>query len=127
MVLVQLRVHGADLALPIGVIERAVDGGRRNAEPRCGHAINNQRDRQTAGLLVGSHIGKLGQLLSSCLQADWSTGSTRFASGSSNVLLILCAAYAVVHRDVLHRLHIKLDALHRFETGLQPANHVGGA
>ncbi len=37
--------------------------GRRNAKPRCGDAIDNQRHGEAAGLLIGGHIGQLRQLL----------------------------------------------------------------
>ena len=63
MVLVQLRIHGADLPLSISVVERAVNRRGRNSKPRCGYSIDNQRYCQSTGLLVGSHIGQLRQLL----------------------------------------------------------------
>ena len=42
-------------------------------------------------------------------------------------VLVLGTADAVIHRDVLHRVHVKHDALDRLEARLQPANHIGGA
>ena len=63
VVLVQLRVHRADLALAVGVVERVVDGGRRDAEARGGDAVDDQRNGQAAGLLVGGHVFEFRQLL----------------------------------------------------------------
>ena len=42
VVLVELRVHRVDLALAEGVVERVVDGRRRDAQPRCGDAVDRQ-------------------------------------------------------------------------------------
>ena len=126
MILVQLRVHGADLALPVGVIEGTVDCGRRNAKPRCGYAIDDQRYRQAPGLLVGGHIGKLGQLLH---LVDKLSGPQiqLVLVGILQRVLVLCAADTVVHRNVLHRLHVELDARNLRQIRLQPANHIRGA
>ena len=126
VILVQLRVHGVDLTLAISVIERAVDGGRRNPKPRCGDAINHQRYRQASGLLIGSHVGKLRQLLHLVDQPAGPQVQLVRIRVLQRVL-VLGAADAVIHRDVLHRVHIKHDTLDRLEARLQPANHIGGA
>ena len=126
VILVQLRVHGADLPLSIRVIESAVDGGGRNAEPRCADTIDDQRYRQPPGLLVRRHIRKLRQLLH---LVDKPAGPQiqLVRVGVFQRVLILSAAHPVVHGNILHRLHEELNALDRLEARLQPTNHVGGA
>ncbi len=59
MVLVELGVHRVDLALSQGVVKSVVDGRRSDTEARRGDAIDDQRDRQSAGLLVGGDILQL--------------------------------------------------------------------
>jgi hypothetical protein len=59
VILIQLRVHGIDLALPVSVIQRIIDSRWRYAQPRCCGAIDNQGYRKAASLLVGSDVGKL--------------------------------------------------------------------
>ena len=73
MVLVQLRVHRIDLALSKGVIQSVVDGRGRDSQPRGRRAIDNQRDRQTARLLVGGYILKFLQAFQLCRQSGWSS------------------------------------------------------
>ena len=68
VILVQLGVESVDLALPEGVVERVVDGLRRDAEARGGGAIDDQRLGLAVQLLVGDHVGQLGQLLEGCNQ-----------------------------------------------------------
>ena len=63
VILVQLRVHGVDLALAEGVVQCVVDGCRRDAQSRRRHPVDRQRHRQPSGLLIGSHVFQLGQLL----------------------------------------------------------------
>ena len=126
VILVQLRVHGADLPLSIRVIKSAVDGGGRNAEPRCADAIDDQRYRQPPGLLVRRHIGKLRQLLH-LVDKPASPQIQLVRVGVFQRVLILGAAHPVVHGNILHRLHVELDSLDRLEARLQPADHVRGA
>ena len=59
MILVQLGVQRADLPLPIGIVQRVVDGGGRNAQAGGRDPVDHQRSRQAAGLLVGGDILEL--------------------------------------------------------------------
>ncbi len=60
VILIQLCVHRVDLALPEGVVERVVDGGRCDAEARSGSTVNGQRCRLSAELLVCHDVGDFG-------------------------------------------------------------------
>ena len=84
VVLIQLRIHRVDLALAKGVVQRVVDGGRRDAQPRSGDAVDHQRDGKPARLLIGGHILQLRQLLQ---LRDKAVGPqfSSFWSGSSSV------------------------------------------
>ena len=62
---------------PIGVVERVVDGGGRDAQARGGDAVDDQLNRQAAGLLVGGHVLQLRQLLELRRRICRSTGSAR--------------------------------------------------
>ena len=126
MILIQLRVQRADLALPVGIVQRVVDGGRRNAKPRCRHAIDVQMQRASARLLVGGHILQFRQLLQ--LRDKLVGPLIQFVDVRIfERVLVLRTAHAIIHRDVLHRLHVQVHAGHLREIGLQPANHIGGA
>ena len=59
VVLVQLREHGGDFALAVGVVERLVDGGGRDAQARGGVAVEHQPGAQTLHLLVAGHIASV--------------------------------------------------------------------
>jgi hypothetical protein len=59
VVLIQLCVHRADLALPERIVERVVDRRGRDAETRRRYAVDRERDRAPAGLLIGCDILQL--------------------------------------------------------------------
>ncbi len=64
-----------------------------------------------AGLLIGGHIFQFGQLLQ--LRHEFVGPLVQFVGvGIFERVLILRAADAVVHRDVLHRLHVEVHAVH---------------
>jgi len=85
-----------------------------HAQARCGDAIDNQRDRKAACLLVCGHIGKLGQCLPS---VDELCGPEiqLVGIGIFERVLVLGAADAVVDGDVLHGFHEELDVVHLLE------------
>jgi hypothetical protein len=41
-------------------------------------------------------------------------------------VLVLSTAHPVVDREVLHRLHVELDARHLRQLGIEAPDHVGG-
>ena len=57
VILIQRRVHGRDLPLPEGVVQRGVDQLRRNAEPRGRLAIVLQQRLHAPVLLVAAEVG----------------------------------------------------------------------
>ena len=63
VVLVQLREHGRDLALAVGVVQRLIDVGGRNAEAGSGVAVEHHAGAQTPDLLIAGHVAQLRQLL----------------------------------------------------------------
>ena len=111
MILVQLGVHGVDLALAEGVVEGVVEGGRRDAQPRGGDAVDHQGDGARAGLLIGGDIFEFRQLLQLVDELVGPLVQLVDVRIFERVL-ILRAAHAVVDGDVLHRLHVQLDARH---------------
>ena len=97
MVLVELREHGGDLALAIGVIQRLIDGGGRDAQPRCRNAIVHQARLQPQHLLIAGSVAQLGKLLQPGQQAgriDIQFVGVRVFER----VLKLCPADAILHR-----------------------------
>ena len=58
MVLVQLRKDDGNLPLPEGVVERVVDGLRKDSQPRRRVAIDGEVGPQSAVKLVGGYIAQ---------------------------------------------------------------------
>ncbi len=63
VVLIELRKHGGDLALAVGVIQRLIDGGGRDSQPRSRLAIVHQARLQPQHLLIAGHVAQFGKLL----------------------------------------------------------------
>ena len=78
-----------------------------------------------AVLLVGGHVAQFGNLLQF---GDELRGPyVQFVQVRIfQRVLILRAAHAVFHRQILHRLHVQRDAIHFFQFRLQAADHFGG-
>ena len=118
MILVELRIHGVDLALTEGVVEGVVDGGGRDSEARGGGAVDDERCGRTAELLVGYDVGQLRKFL----QARHEVAGHGVELVLVRILervLILGAADPVIDREVLYRLHVQLDAFHLLELGTE--------
>ncbi len=58
VVLVHAGVHGGDLALTEGVVEGGVDGGSRDAEARCGVAVDDEVGGQALILLIRGGVAQ---------------------------------------------------------------------
>ena len=122
VVLVQLREHRRDLPLAEGVVERVVDHLRRDAEPRRGVAVDDERApaaRRSAGRWPRRAAP------AACCSLSTSCGTQSPSSSASAIfqaVLILRAADAVFDRQVLHRLHEERDALDLGQLRLQPAD-----
>ena len=104
VVLVHLRIHGADLPLAERVIKSVIDGGGRDAEARGGNTVDYQRYGETAGLLIGGNVFQAGQLLE---PGDETIGPViqLIRVGIFERVLVLRAAHAIVNGDVLNGLH----------------------
>ncbi len=57
VILVELGEHRRDLALTEGIVERVVNVGHGDAQPRSGVAVDNQLGAQALVLQVAGHIG----------------------------------------------------------------------
>ena len=62
-ILVRLGVDRRDDALAEGIVERVVDGRRRDAEAARGGAVDDEIDRQALLLQVAGDVGELRQLV----------------------------------------------------------------
>jgi hypothetical protein len=62
VVLIHLRIHGADLSLTKSIVESVIDGGGRDPKPRGCDSVNHQRYGQSSRLLIGSDILQFRQL-----------------------------------------------------------------
>ena len=116
VILVQLREHGGHFALAIGVVKRVVDRRGRDAQARGGIAVENHAHAQAVHLLIGCHVAQLGNVL----QPRHHLRHERIqlvGVGIFQRVLILRAADAILHGQILHRLHVQRDARHLGQFG----------
>ena len=110
VIAVELREVLRDLALAERVVERVVDQLRLDAEARRLVAVDGQRQRRAAGLLVGRDAGELGQVFS--LARDFGRPLIELArSASCSVYWNCVATEAPADVDVLRRLQEQRRAL----------------
>ena len=121
MVLVQLRKNRGHLPLAERVVQRVVNRLRQNSQPRCRVAIDRERGLHAALLLVAGHVGQLRQIPQLIDQLRSPLGKLLPVRIFHRVL-ILRAADAVFHRQVLHGLQIEVNSLHLGNLALQAAN-----
>ena len=126
VILVQLRKHSGDLPLPKSVVERIVDGLRQDAQSRSRVAIDDQVRLQSVVLLVAGHVAQLRHGLE-LLQKLLRPGGQFSGIGVFHRILVLGAADAAFHSQVLHRLHVERDAFHFGQFRLQIANDLGSS
>ena len=88
------------LTLAESVIERGVDGLRREAEARCGIAVDNHIGRQTGILLVGADVGNFRKRRKP-IQKLRSPFRKRSETGPLNGVLVLCVALPAADAHVL--------------------------
>jgi hypothetical protein len=122
VVLVRLCVEGADLALTERVIESGVNIVRGDTHARRGRPVDDQIFSQPPKLSVGSHVSQLWLFAQFCNHLF----STLIEFGLIRVfqcVLELVAAGAIIHREVLYRLHIEVDAFHFSQFGFKPADY----
>ena len=121
VVLIYLGVHRVNLPLAKGIVQSVIDGRRRDAQPRGGNPVNHQRYRKPSGLLIGGDIFQFRQLLQA---ADEAVGPViQFIRiGVFERVLVLRAAHAIIHRNVLHWLHEQFYALNLVQFRFEPAD-----
>ncbi len=126
VILVQLREERGNLPLAERVVERVVNRLRRDAEPRRRHAVNHQGRLRAVRLLVGGHVAELRQRLH--FRDELRRPLVQFVGiRVFERVLILRAAHAVFHRQILHRLHVQRDAFDLRQFRLQAPDHVARA
>ena len=76
--------------------------------------------------MIGSHVFQRRRLLQS-LHKSIGPEIELIYVRILQCVLVLRAAYPVIDGDVLHRLHVQLDAIDLGQAGVKAANHVGGA
>src|SRR5450759_701624 len=126
VILVQLRKHGGDLPLTERVVKRVVDGLRQDAQSRSCVTVDDQVCLQSVVLLVAGHVAQLRyglQLLQKLLRPGGQFGCV----GVFHRILVLGAADAAFHGQVLYRLHVERDAFDLGQFRLQIANDLGSS
>ena len=81
---------------------------------------------QAAVLLIAGDVAQFGSACSLSRNRGTQIASS-FGVGVFQTVLKLRAADAILHRQILHRLHEERDALHLGQFGLQAADDVAGA
>ena len=124
-VLIQLSVHGGDLTLAKGIIERIVDHGGADAQPRRRGAVDDQRRFEAAALLVGVHVGHGWQ------GADFAQDTRRPFVEFLDVValqgeLVLRAGRASAHAQILLHLHGESGTGYGGGLAAQTGNHLVG-
>ena len=112
VVLVDLGKHDGDQALAESVVKGVVDGRSGQAEARGGVAIDDQVFFEGVILFVGGDVPQIGKSLQLGHEPLHPSGQL-VRIGGLQAVLKLGAAYAIFHREVLHRLHVQGDSLNR--------------
>ena len=123
MELIGLGINRRYLPLAEGIVERVVDVLRRDAQPARGVAIDIDEQSEAVVLLIARDVAQFGQLLHPVHQARSPQIQQRLV-GRIERVLVLRPADPVFHRQILHRLHEKLDARHLLQLRLQPPDHI---
>ena len=125
VVLIEAGVHGRDLALAEGVVERVVDVVHGEAQARGGIAVDDEVRFQAMVLLVGGSIAQLGHRLHLVEQLR-----RPFVQIVQVVILqrvlVLRVAGASADVDVLNRLQEQLDAGDTRQLGAQAIDDLVG-
>src|SRR6185312_681868 len=107
--LVGVGEDGRDDALTVGIVERIVDGGRRDAEARCLVAVDLDEDRQALCREVGRDIAELRQR-SELVDQFGRPFRELYGIGVLEDELVLRLGDGAFDGQVLHRLHVERDA-----------------
>jgi hypothetical protein len=123
VILVSRIVNRRYLALAEGVIERVVDQGDRNAEPRRRIAVDDDIRFQPIVLLVAIYLRHLRNLLQ--LSEDLRRPCKQLVrTVGLECVLILRVGGATADADVLHRLQKQRCPWNLRQLAAQPADHL---
>ena len=125
-VLVQLGEHGGDLPLAESVVEGVVQHLGRDAQARGCGPIEGDADLEPGVLLVAGHVPQLGDGREALHEAGHPLAQL-LGIGILHRVLVLGAADAVLHREVLHGLKVEANAFHLGQLGLEPVDDFAGA
>jgi hypothetical protein len=124
VVLIRLRIKSADLPLTERVIKGRVDLVRRNVQAGSGGAIHVEMHADAIVLLIGGDVGHLGQLAQ--LSHHFCSPLIQLRDiGIFQCVLVLRPADAIVHREVLDGLKIKVDPWNLINASLETSYHFG--
>ena len=123
VILVERAVHGGDLPLAEGIVERAVDERGRDAEPCGGVAIILQRVLQPVVLLVGVDVGE-DRLLAQLVQELRRPGGHVVEVVALQRVLIERGGRAAAGLEILRGGKIEVHPRHLRGQGPQPRDHV---
>ena len=123
VILVERAVDDRDLALAECVVERVVDLGRRDAEPRGGVAVDDEIGLQALLLLVGVDVGQHRAVLQRLDELRRPLEQVIGVVGLQRVL-ILRVALPAAGADVLDRDQEQAAAGHLRELRPQPRDHL---
>ena len=109
-ILIQLGKHRRHLPLAERVIQRIDNDLRGDAHARRRVAVDDEHGRQPLVLLIAAHVAQFGkrlQGLDELRRPPVQLLGIRIFKG----VLVLRPAHAILHREILHRLHEQGDAL----------------
>ncbi len=122
-VLVQLGENGRYLPLAESVVKSIVQELCGYAEPRSSVAVYLQPRFRPLVLLIAAHVAKF-RRFSEHLDEPGRPGVQFGHIRVLEAVLKLRPAHPVLHRKVLHRLHVQLDVLEFANLRLEAANHI---
>ena len=126
VILVQRPVHRRDLPLSEGIVERIVEGLRRNSHPARRIAVDHQFGLQSFVLLIRVLVAQFGQRPHLREQSRGPCIKVVEVCALQSVL-ILRIAESSADGQVLRRLQDQCRSRHDREFSAQPVDHVVGA
>ena len=122
MILIELRVQGTDLALSERVIQRRVNLVRGNVHTRGSGPVNDEILGEPSGLLISGNVCQL-RLLPELVNHSCGPGIEFRLIGIFKRVLELVPAGTIVNRQILHRLHVEMYAVHYVEFGMETVDY----
>ena len=126
VVLVERTVHGGNLPLPEGVVERVINILRRNSQPAGGVAVNHQLRLQSFILLVSIYVAQFRQA-AHFLQQQRTPVIEFIQVLALYRVLVLRLPVAPANRQVLLRLQEQRGSRNHRKFTPQSIDHIVGA